>query len=631
MIDNNNSNMNDDNNININNDINININNDINININNDININQDSDKYNYKMDNNNQNFNIIEILTLNTEEEIEKLEYLSSGSFGVVLKSSKENYVYKLTKFSDFKNIIEMNFVETIYLNFFKNKYKILYDDELNIFLPIQNETTELCLFEEFSERYKIEKELYVRIKNKLEIRDHHMIIVNKMKYYYHDLSSWLNSNNKINTKQFDNKTEELFEKKIKIIKNLILGLHLIHSNNLSHGDLKSSNILLNEDEIKIIDFGGFKYKFNPKYECSCTLTYRSPEDLEYEQKYYNNKHRNNHDFVKNLSIKKTCPIKSDLWSLGIIFNELIYDVNPIGKKYIELKKDLKQECYLIEEKILEYIIECDKKIKNYDINRIQNNTNEYKSNLLINKIESIIDKLLINVPEQRISLEHICIEMFNEKLPNFEENVFKFEYNINSKYYFEKFLNFRKFYYPLIKNIIMLNNELFLYPLIINLFDRFLVKIINISIEKNFKISEDYELVINLFEQALIIGNKQDNETKTDIKIKENCLNSLGIFTTCFYTISKILICKKLCKINNMHYNLIGIFTKELQKNFCSFDEFPQTIICNIKHILLIMDWDIVRPKLFFYKTSTIENIKKIVKIIEDYDIENIIKMVE
>lgn len=83
------------------------------------------------------------------------------------------------------------------------------------------------------------------------------------------------------------------------KIIIQLCDVIGYIHSHNYIHGDLSSTNVLINANKnIKLIDFGSAK-KVGEKKSVSAALVYLSPEIL-----------RNKQETTK----------KSDLWALGIL-----------------------------------------------------------------------------------------------------------------------------------------------------------------------------------------------------------------------------------------------------------------------------------------------------------------------
>ena len=91
--------------------------------------------------------------------------------------------------------------------------------------------------------------------------------------------------------------------------------GLKYLYINKIFHRDLKPENILISHDGIlKISDFGlSIEYQeYTQKFTQFCgTQLYMSPQILSFSE--YN--------------------IGSDLWSLGVIFYELLYKFLPFGK----------------------------------------------------------------------------------------------------------------------------------------------------------------------------------------------------------------------------------------------------------------------------------------------------------
>lgn len=558
------------------------------------------------------------------------KLNLHSSGSFGVVLKNEFSDEIYKITLFSCNDEINTNNFVEMVYLNYFKNKYDDLYKNDGYKFIPIQNINTYICYLDDFVELYKIDKSLYNEIINVLNCDNNDIIILNKMKYYPNNLGDYIKKN-KIGSENITTRIE-----------NLILGLHLIHSNNLAHGDLKSNNIVLDNKEIKIIDFGGIKSILNPKYECTCTSTYRSPEDLGYEYKKKTEKINWKND-----------PIKSDIWSLGIIIYEMVFEKNPIFLKYFEIKKKYYGENKKYDEDENEKFIEY--KINEYfkTINCIEIIDSEKKifekgstiEQLLWYKIIKNIEKILHTDPKIRPSLEEIYSDLFLRKLPNFEKFSLKFNYKIRSEIYKNRFVKFRQFYYRMIFDILRLNNEMFLYPMLTNLYDRFLIFLFNNT--KNGNILYDKKIhEINIFEidnltdisklfldiENIIyydLENIESVENIVNLEKSKYQLDHMGIITCTIYLIVKILIIKKIDNINSEFYKFKKIFSKKFIQN--SFSNIFNYFLINLINILNKLNWDILRTKLYFYSDENKEKIFEIIEIINNFDVEKIINYIE
>lgn len=88
------------------------------------------------------------------------------------------------------------------------------------------------------------------------------------------------------------------------KIMYQIFDATNYIHSNNITHRDLKPGNILMNNDGlIKIADFGISKILTENNWTSAGTICYRAPELL-FGKKNYSN--------------------KMDIWSIGCIFKEL-------------------------------------------------------------------------------------------------------------------------------------------------------------------------------------------------------------------------------------------------------------------------------------------------------------------
>ena len=97
-------------------------------------------------------------------------------------------------------------------------------------------------------------------------------------------------------------------------IIYEITLGIYFLHFNDVVHNDIKSSNILINnERELAICDFGSASYE--KEIIKSYTIYYSPPEFLNYNIFQYDKKY--------------------DMWSLGVIIIELFL------RKSLYFKKD--------------------------------------------------------------------------------------------------------------------------------------------------------------------------------------------------------------------------------------------------------------------------------------------------
>lgn len=114
------------------------------------------------------------------------------------------------------------------------------------------------------------------------------------------------------------------------KFIKQLADGIAYLKSKNVFHRDLKPHNILLNGlcDTIKITDFNFVKLIDNNNIDLSQTICgsplYMAPEILSDDFNGYSS--------------------KSDLWSIGLIFYEMLHGKNPFNDaiNIIDLKKKI-------------------------------------------------------------------------------------------------------------------------------------------------------------------------------------------------------------------------------------------------------------------------------------------------
>lgn len=99
-----------------------------------------------------------------------------------------------------------------------------------------------------------------------------------------------------------------------------IVEGLAVIHSNKIVHGDLKTANLLLKGNQIKIADFGFCKFPDkNPK---SNNSNYFIGSPIYMAPELFENSERTE---------------KSDMYALGVILYEMIFGMAPFEEKNLE------------------------------------------------------------------------------------------------------------------------------------------------------------------------------------------------------------------------------------------------------------------------------------------------------
>jgi len=177
-------------------------------------------------------------------------------------------------------------------------------------------------------------------------------------------DLSIWMNQ---------PHTKEEITS----IITQIICGITYLHNNNILHRDIKPENILLHDNIIKICDFG-FSITIKDNLQMCNTICgtplFMSPEILSL------------HPYT----------IKSEIWSLGILFYMILYHIHPFGTL---------------------------QNIEDYRL-KIKNNI-DYPSINDMNHIISLIKKMLTYNPSDRPDIIKISTILVNEdEIFSFDED---------------------------------------------------------------------------------------------------------------------------------------------------------------------------------------------------------------
>tara|TARA_Y100000588_G_C13767162_1_gene716564 strand:- start:7 stop:666 length:660 start_codon:yes stop_codon:yes gene_type:complete len=147
-------------------------------------------------------------------------------------------------------------------------------------------------------------------------------------------------------------------------IIKNILNGVKYLHLNDIIHCDLKPDNILLNIKDkniinIKIADFGLVFEKHNHKSNNYGCPIYMAP-DKKFTEKY-------------------------DIYSLGVIFFEILNCFNTNMEKYLEVKK-LKDNEYLDKYPLFTKMVSINP-LERPTLNEIENKYTKKKNSYLTKK----------------------------------------------------------------------------------------------------------------------------------------------------------------------------------------------------------------------------------------------------
>ncbi len=401
-------------------------------------------------------------------ENKKTKLVFMSAGSNGVVLKDeNSDEFVYKISIMSDSHELHYHNYIESIYLNYFN----INYPDYVELdYFPVQNIVTQITTFAVFKEQYELSDEIISKLKYNLITRDDDYILINLMKNHKTNLFDSIGTFSK----------DDLSNNFDKIARKVIKSLNFIHKNNMLHGDIKSSNIVINNDVCKIIDFGGIKMIGSKTYDKTCTLTYRSPEELFYE---YNNLESTNVTSEPNVFFP-LYGFKSEIWSVGLILLELILGYNPIYKVYNDLRinargRNQEEIEFDIEQKlctILNSKTHIEINLKILEKRKFRNPTS------LKNKIERMLS---VNPSIRYENLDELYFDIFEEILePPIKIAQTEPVYRVAQEY-LDIFNTFRKNNYQMVSELLLQFNSINCLPLSISILDRYFLILLEIQDE--------------------------------------------------------------------------------------------------------------------------------------------------
>ncbi len=531
-----------------------------NINKNNNVNLTNNTvyDLINQLINLKNQEINMIDDEFTKT-----KLVYVSSGSNGVVLKElGNDELVYKITLLSNKEELYYQNFIESLYLNYFR----INYPDYLECdYFPAQNILTEVISYKLFKESFEFDKEIESKLNYNFIKNDEDIIILNIMSNYKKTLSDTVCEKRKFLLENFDN-----------VVKKILLGINFLHQNNLVHGDIKSTNIMMLENQCKLIDFGGIKKIGSTIYDKTCTLTYRAPEELDYE---YN---PNSPEIFPNYGFR------SEIWSISLVILEIIMGYNPVTQIYNELlistKGNSREEIDELIEKSLSNMLNSRTHLT---IN--QNFLIRKKLAQFIPKVNVLERALNINPINRHENVAELYFDLFGEKMITVGKSPpTELVYNLDPK--LKDVLNiFRKIHYPIIREILLIINKLNCLPLTIHLTDKYLIYLL----EKN-------DLYLIAFIQQLNIESESDMKSDLVLLFLSIILISMAINNR-----ESIMYKDLIILINNSNM---------LKKKF-TLDDI-QMVNNSISDVSFILQFDLIDDRYVYNSNGNI------IKIMQDYN---------
>ena len=210
-------------------------------------------------------------------------------------------------------------------------------------------------------------------------------------------------------------------------IIYQIAFGLYILHSNNIIHHNIKSSNILINsEGGIRISDFSCSIFKGEKSY--AYTLAYASPE------------------FLIDIS---NVDEKFDMWGLGVIMLELFCKKQPIlGDSNIKNRRDQLDFIFSqfgINQKY------SDEELKN-ELNENKNIKFEINKNYLEkikdDKAKCLLKNLLVFDPKKRFSAKEVLDSEYLAEYKGIDPfDIKPIEYPIDYKEFSNKKIDKNKF----------------------------------------------------------------------------------------------------------------------------------------------------------------------------------------
>ncbi len=181
------------------------------------------------------------------------------------------------------------------------------------------------------------------------------------------------------------------------KVFLQVCVGLLPIHSNGMTHSDIKPRNILINENgKVTLIDLSGVRFEINNTTAETSTISYCPPE-------FFNSYTKKDEvERIQDILIYRKYGPYNDIWSLGITMLEFIIGKNKVGVYGGRNKK-------IIERYVNSYrVFPVREVMEEYGLDP---NYGEIK------EITDIIECMLIRNTEYRIGLNDLYIKLGGNK----------------------------------------------------------------------------------------------------------------------------------------------------------------------------------------------------------------------
>lgn len=271
--------------------------------------------------------------------------------------------------------------------------------------------------------------------------------------------------------------------------------GIRYLHSNNILHLDLKTENIMVTDNNCKIIDFGSSEYLLELGIltnKTKCTATHRPPEGFNYLIK-------------KNITIDTTF----DIWSFGMIMLETFTNIPIYLNNLFPIYTP--EYNYVYDIKMYEYIT--------------SNSFKKYVEKSLPIELVSCLDV----EPTRRPNINEIICYLTSQLLASNLNGIFKFDSSltlIDDNIRPTKSANDSLLYYQSIKNTVDI------FPVKITWYTECLIRRICYYLEKE-KIKINKKYIDQIIMISLQFYNYDNNQTFANNFYDKDILDQIIMLT--------------------------------------------------------------------------------------------------